>query len=90
MKNLVSLLLVLISCSAFATKARMQALNSSFHLIDPQTIFGNPLDLMSMKNFISFDINLEFLHVIGGFFVIRCSFVYSIVLFFRFILVFIS
>lgn len=55
MKSLISALIVLMSVNAFATKARLQALNNSFHLVDPQTMFGNPLDLMGMKNFIALE-----------------------------------
>jgi hypothetical protein len=55
MKKLLSAFIVLVSVNAFATKARLQALSNSFHLVDPQTIYGNPLDLMSMKNFISIE-----------------------------------
>jgi len=55
MKKLLSAFIVLVSVSAFATKARLQALSNSFHLVDPQTIYGNPLDLMGMKNYISIE-----------------------------------
>ncbi|MBC7466295.1 MAG: hypothetical protein H7256_09910 [Bdellovibrio sp.] len=55
MKSFILALIVLMSVNAFATKARLQALNNSFHVVDPQTMFGNPLDVMGMKNFISLE-----------------------------------
>lgn len=55
MKQILSTVIILLSVNAFATKARVQALSNSFHLVDPQTVFGNPLDLMSMKDYISLE-----------------------------------
>ncbi|MFZ3228824.1 MAG: hypothetical protein WA160_01370 [Pseudobdellovibrio sp.] len=55
MKNLISALIVLFSINAFATKARLQALSNSGHLVDTQSIYANPLDIMTLKNFITFE-----------------------------------
>lgn len=55
MKILVSIAVLCLSVNAFATKARLQALSNSFHLVDPQTVYGNPLDILGMKNFIALE-----------------------------------
>lgn len=55
MRQFISVLVVLMSVNAFATKARIQALSNSFHLVDTQTIFVAPLDLMAQKNYITFE-----------------------------------
>ena len=54
MKNaLLIAALTITSASAFASKARMNALQSSEHLLDTQTIFQNPADIMSLPDHVS-------------------------------------
>lgn len=55
MQRLLILFLTFISINATASKARIQALSNSLHLIDPQTIFSNPLDLTGLGNFLSLE-----------------------------------
>lgn len=40
---------------ALASKARVHALGDSLHLVDPQTIYSNPLDLTSLANLVSLE-----------------------------------
>ena len=53
MKKILVLLLALSSVNAFATKARMKALSSSFHLTDTQTIYTSPYHLFALKDFVA-------------------------------------
>ncbi len=54
MKNaLLIAALTLTSASAFASKARMEALQSSKQLVDTQTIFNNPAHIMSLPDHVS-------------------------------------
>jgi hypothetical protein len=46
MKNLITLALVLASTSAFATRARVNALGNAAHLTDVTTVYANASDLM--------------------------------------------
>ncbi len=46
MKKLLSLVIVLAASSAFATRARINALGNSAHLKDTATITGNVADVM--------------------------------------------
>lgn len=55
MKKIMIALLVLSSVNAFATKARMKALSSSFHLSDTQTIYTSPYQLFSFKDFVALE-----------------------------------
>ena len=55
MHRLLILFLTFSSFQAPASKARIQALGNSLHLIDPQTVFANPLDLTSLGNFVSME-----------------------------------
>jgi hypothetical protein len=48
MKSLLTLVLVLASTSAFATRARINALGSAAHLVDVSTVYGNPSDMMTL------------------------------------------
>jgi hypothetical protein len=48
MKSLLTLALILASTSAFATRARINALGSAAHLVDVSTVYGNPSDMMSL------------------------------------------
>lgn len=55
MNRFLILFFTLLSFQALASKARMQSLGNSLHLIDPQTIFANPIDLISLENFVSLE-----------------------------------
>ena len=55
MKNILICLFLLGTVNAFATKARMKALNSSFHLADTQSEFTSPYHMFSVKDFVSFE-----------------------------------
>ena len=48
MKSLLTLVLVLASTSAFATRARINALGNAAHLVDASTVYGNPSDMMTL------------------------------------------
>lgn len=48
-------MLFLVSHSTFASRARVLALGNSFHLLDPYTAYGNPLDIANLGKFIVFD-----------------------------------
>ena len=50
MKNLLTLAIILTSATAFATRSRMMSLGNSPHLVDVNTSYGNPADLMSYKD----------------------------------------
>ena len=50
MKNLLTLAIILTSATAFATRSRMNALGNSAHLVDVNTAYGNPADMMSYKD----------------------------------------
>lgn len=58
MNRLFLILLSLSSLDVFASKARVQALGDSFHLVDPQTIYSNPIDLAAFDNFVSLETGL--------------------------------
>ena len=45
MKKLLVVAVALASVNAFASRARVNALANSPHLIDTQTIYGNPADM---------------------------------------------
>jgi len=48
MKSLLTLVLVLASTSAFATRARVNALGNATHLVDVASVYGNPSDMMTL------------------------------------------
>ncbi len=48
MKSLLTLALILASTSAFATRARINALGNAAHLVDVSTVYGNPSDMMTL------------------------------------------
>lgn len=58
MINSLLFFITIISVNAFASKARVQALSNSLHLIDSQTIYKNPLDLLGLENFVSAEMGL--------------------------------
>lgn len=58
MNKLLVIILSLLSFDVFASKARIQALGNSFHLIDPQTVYSNPLDLTALDNFVTLETGL--------------------------------
>jgi hypothetical protein len=55
MLRLTLVFLILYSTQAFATKARMQSLGHSFHLIDSQSVFKKPIDLIYIDNLVSIE-----------------------------------
>lgn len=58
MKNFLIAALVLTSTNAFATRARLKALNNSFHLTDTQSEFTSPYHVFSVKDFASVESGL--------------------------------
>jgi hypothetical protein len=52
MKNILFVLVSLFSLQAFATKARLASLGHSFHIVDPQGVYSNPLRLLQFSNLV--------------------------------------
>ncbi|MEQ1722049.1 MAG: hypothetical protein ABL930_02670 [Pseudobdellovibrio sp.] len=52
MKNILFVLVGLLSVQAFATKARIASLGNSFHVNDPQSIYSNPLRVIQYSNLV--------------------------------------
>jgi hypothetical protein len=52
MKNILFILVSLFSLQAFATKARLASLGNSFHIIDPQAVYFNPLRLLQFGDLV--------------------------------------
>lgn len=50
MKKLLIIAIALTSVNAFASRARMLSLGSSVHLLDTQTVYDRPTDLMKMSS----------------------------------------
>ena len=50
MKQLLIIAIALTSVNAFASRARMLALGSSPHLVDPQTVFAKPADMFNISS----------------------------------------
>ena len=55
MKQLLVIAIALASANAFATRARVTSLGNSAHLIDTQTVYSNPADMMSMGDYVNFE-----------------------------------
>lgn len=55
MKNLLIVAVALASVNAFATRARVNALGNSAHLIDTQTVLTNPADILMMGDYVNFE-----------------------------------
>jgi hypothetical protein len=55
MKQLIIIAIALASTNAFATRARVTALGNSPHLIDTQTVYSNPADMMVMGDYVNFE-----------------------------------
>ncbi len=55
MKKILVVVVALASMNAFATRARVNALGNSPHLMDTQTVYGNPADMMMMSDFVTLE-----------------------------------
>ena len=55
MKKILVVVVALASMNAFATRARVNALGNSPHLVDTQTVYGNPADMMVMSDFVTME-----------------------------------
>jgi len=55
MKKILLVVVALASMNAFATRARVNALGNSPHLIDTQTVYSNPADMMMMGDFVTME-----------------------------------
>lgn len=55
MKKLIIIAIALASTNAFATRARVTALGNSPQLIDTQTVYSNPADMMMMGDYVTFE-----------------------------------
>jgi hypothetical protein len=55
MKKILVVVVALASMNAFATRARVNALGNSPHLMDTQTVYGNPADMMMMSDFVTME-----------------------------------
>lgn len=55
MKQLIIIAIALASTNAFATRARVTALGNSPHLVDTQTVYSNPADMMVMGDYVTFE-----------------------------------
>ncbi len=59
MKKILVVVVALASMNAFATRARVNALGNSPHLMDTQTVYGNPADMMMMSDFVTLESGLN-------------------------------
>lgn len=55
MKKLLLVVVALASTNAFATRARVNALGNSPHLIDTQTVYSNAADMMMMGDYVTME-----------------------------------
>lgn len=56
MKNLVLVLISLISINSYATRARMVALSNADHLLDVQTVYAKPFDMLRLNtDYVTFE-----------------------------------
>lgn len=55
MKQLLVIAIALASTSAFASRARVQSLGSSAHIIDTQSVYSNPAKMFLMGDFVSLE-----------------------------------
>jgi hypothetical protein len=55
MKKILVVVVALASMNAFATRARVNALGNSPHLMDTQTVYGNPADMMMMGDYVTME-----------------------------------
>lgn len=55
MRNFFVFLITFSAFHAVASKARMHSLGNSLHLIDPQTIFASPIDIINLGNFLTLE-----------------------------------
>lgn len=66
MQKLLLLFIIFLSVTTFASKARIQALGNSLHLIDPQTVYSNPIDLISLEDFVAVETGLTAATSVGN------------------------
>jgi len=55
MKKVLLVVVALASTNAFATRARVNALGNSPHLVDTQTVYSNPADMMIMGDYVTME-----------------------------------
>ncbi len=55
MRKILVVVVALASMNAFATRARVNALGNSPHLIDTQTVYSNPADMMMMSDYVTME-----------------------------------
>lgn len=55
MKKILVVVVALASMNAFATRARVNALGNAPHLIDTQTVYSNPADMMILGDFVTLE-----------------------------------
>jgi hypothetical protein len=55
MKKLLVVVVALAATNAFATRARVNALGNSPHLMDTQTVYSNPADMMMMGDYVTME-----------------------------------
>ena len=55
MKKLMVIAIALVSVNAFATRARMNSLGNSYHIMDTQRIYMNPSDMFSFGDFVNLE-----------------------------------
>lgn len=55
MKKVLVVVVALASMNAFATRARVNALGNSPHLMDTQTVYNNPADMMMMGDYVTME-----------------------------------
>jgi hypothetical protein len=58
MKKLLVIAIALASVNAFATRARLNALGNSVHVMDTQRIYSNPSDMFSFGDFVNLESGL--------------------------------
>lgn len=55
MKKVLIIAVALASANAFATRARVTALGNSEHLLDTQTVYSNPADMVVLADYVNFE-----------------------------------
>lgn len=65
-KTVLIVSLLFASTSAFASKARLSALQGANHLVDTQTVFNNPADIKFLSQFLTFELGAVGTDAEGG------------------------
>lgn len=55
MKQLLVIAIALVSTNAFASRARVQSLGNSAHIVDTQSVYSNPAKMFLMSDFVSLE-----------------------------------